>query len=81
MVFHLSQKARSESVRLNACRDILDRVGYYVNKAVVPEADRQLPVPILIHLPLEIAKKHGIEGGTPACWIVQKIIWPQSLRE
>jgi phage terminase small subunit len=32
MVYVLSQKAESEAVRLSACKDILDRAGYFVDK-------------------------------------------------
>lgn len=34
MVYKLSQSARSESVRLNASKDILDRTGYKVDKLI-----------------------------------------------
>lgn len=46
MIYKLSQKAKNEAVRLNASRDILDRVGYFVNKATAIEINQKLPIPI-----------------------------------
>ncbi|MEK7187830.1 MAG: terminase small subunit [Patescibacteria group bacterium] len=47
MIYKLSQKARSENVRFNASRDILDRAGYFVNKDRAREADKSLPLPLM----------------------------------
>jgi hypothetical protein len=62
MVFWLSQKAQSENVRLNACRDILDRAGYFVDKTQIAEANQKLPIPIMggLSISREIAEKNGI---------------------
>jgi len=35
IVYELSQKAKSEAVRLNACKDILDRAGYFSERSLV----------------------------------------------
>jgi len=47
MIYELSQRAKSEAVRFNASRDILDRAGFFVDKSKVGEDDKQLPIPIL----------------------------------
>ena len=39
VIYRLSQSAKNESVRLNASRDILDRAGYAVNKAIIAEIE------------------------------------------
>jgi phage terminase small subunit len=46
-VYKLSQSAKSEAVRLNASKDILDRAGYFVDKSETAESDRPLPIPIM----------------------------------
>lgn len=42
----LSMNAKSENVRLNASKDILDRAGYFVDKTRVGEDDRRMVIPI-----------------------------------
>ena len=61
MVYTLSQKAKNEAVRFNASRDILDRVGYFVDKNRPVEAEQ----PMIIHFSGAMAEKHGINTGIP----------------
>jgi phage terminase small subunit len=63
MIYKLSQKARSENVRLNANRDILDRAGYFVDKSVPTESQR----PVIIHVSQVLAEKRGISWNTIEC--------------
>lgn len=44
MVHGLSQHAKSESVRLAACRDILDRAGHFVDKTKHPEQPEAITI-------------------------------------
>lgn len=49
VIYALSQGAKSEAVRLNASKDILDRAGYFVNKAnIADEVKKDMPIPILV---------------------------------
>jgi hypothetical protein len=47
MICQLSQSAKSENVRLNASRDILDRTGRFFDKKKAGEDYRIRPLPIL----------------------------------
>jgi len=66
VVYKLSQRAKSESVRLNASRDILDRAGYFVARTQIAEGNQKLPIPILggLSISKEIAEKNGIQVRT-----------------
>ncbi len=57
MIYELSQHAQNEAVRFNASRDILDRVGYFVDKT--KSAETLTPLPILSGL----SKMTDIELG------------------
>jgi phage terminase small subunit len=58
MVYKLSRGAESEYVRLAACKDILDRAGYFVDKNVA--AEKPVVTAIQLTIAPEIAEQNGI---------------------
>ena len=58
MVYHLSQNAEAEAVRLNASKDILDRAGY---KAVDKSINLNLDAEITNPKARDLAKKYEEE--------------------
>ncbi len=47
IIYKLAKEAKSENVRLNACKDILDRAGYFVDKSEKADELKQNPIPLI----------------------------------